>query len=377
MAKKIRFESDNASQKEFSNELRKTINSYFKENSISTKGDYRMWIKTFLLLGLYIAPLVVILTVTMNPWLALMLVVIMGIGEAGVGMSVMHDAAHGAYSKHKWVNDLFSGTMVLLGSNTFNWLIQHNYLHHTFTNIYGYDPDIDTKATLRLSKYAPLKKYHRFQHIYAFPLYGLMTLSKLFSDISQLLGYEKEGYLQEKKMKIRLEIFKLILLKSIYVAVIIGLPFIFTSYTWWQIVIGFVSMHIVAGAIMGTVFQMAHVVEGVKQHLPNEKGIIENDWTVHELLTASDFARNSSLLSWYVGGLNYQIEHHLFPHICHIHYPAIAPLVEQTAKKYGLSYDLKPSFFHSFTSHIRKLKELGTQYEESVYSKGKLKSNPL
>jgi len=148
--------------------------------------------------------------------------------------------------------------------------------------------------------------------------------------------------------------------KIIYLFVFIGLPIIYTTYSWWQVILGFFCMHWVAGCILSTVFQMAHVVEGTKQPLPNEEGIIHTDWIVHQLRTTSDFARGNDFLNWYIGGLNFQIEHHLFPNICHIHYRKIAPIVEKTAIEYGYNYNLKPSFTDALFSHIKRLKELGT-----------------
>jgi linoleoyl-CoA desaturase len=297
----------------------------------------------------------------MNIWFALLLVFVMGFGEAGVGMSVMHDAAHGALSEKKWVNKLFASTMYLLGSGTFNWKVQHNVLHHTFTNIYGLDQDIETKAVIRLCDHAPLKKYHRFQHIYAFFLYGLMTLSKLISDFGQLIQFNKSGITKEQNRKPAIELLKLAVSKTIYMCIIIGLPLILTDYKWWQILIAFAIMHTIAGMIMSTVFQMAHVVEGTAQPVPDENGVINTEWAVHELRTTSDFARNNLFLNWYVGGLNFQIEHHLFRNICHIHYRKIALIVEATAKEFGFNYNLKPSFGVALSSHVRRLKDLGNK----------------
>ncbi|HXP51255.1 MAG TPA: fatty acid desaturase, partial [Bacteroidia bacterium] len=128
---------------------------------------------------------------------------------------------------------------------------------------------------------------------------------------------------------------------------------------WWQVLLGFFIMHWVAGCILSTVFQMAHVVEGAEQPMPDKTGIIHQDWAIHELHTTSDFARGNKFLNWYVGGLNFQIEHHLFPQISHVHYKNIAPIVEQTAKEFGLNYNLKPTFRSALASHIRRLKELG------------------
>lgn len=357
--KTLQFISEDPKQKEFVDAIRRNVSNYFKEKGISSKGNGIMYFKAFTMLGIYLAPFVLILTVSMPIWMIILLLIIMGIGEAGIGMSVMHDAAHGAFSSKKWVNGFFASTMFILGSNIFNWKVQHNMLHHTYTNIYGYDEDIESRAIVRLSEHAPVRKIHRYQFIYTFPLYGLMTLLKLVTEINQLIRFNKEGITKELNLNPKLEVFKLVLIKVIYLAIILGLPLFLTDYRWWQILIGFCILHFTAGAIMSTIFQMAHVVEGADQPLPDETGVIPNEWMVHELNTTSDFARNNLFLNWYVGGLNFQIEHHLFPTTCHIHYARLAPIIESTAKEYGIKYNLKPSFMAALGSHVRKLKELG------------------
>lgn len=357
--KTVKFISNDPQQKLFAAELRQRANSYFKENGISPKGDSRMYVKAIVMLLIYIAPFVLLLTVPLNNWLAVLLVIIMGIGEAGIGMSVMHDGAHGAFSTKPWVNRFFSSTMFLLGSGTFNWKVQHNILHHSFTNIYGFDQDIDVKSILRLCEHAPLKKANRYQYIYAFFLYGLMTLSKLVTDFNQLIGFNKAGITKEQQSNGSIEILKLIISKTIYLLIILGLPMMFSSFSWWQILIGFAIMHITAGMIMSTIFQMAHVVEGAEQPMPDAEGVIHCESLVHQLRTTSDFAPDNLLLNWYVGGLNFQIEHHLFPNTCHIHYRKLAPIVKRTAEEFGITYNLKPSFGAALSSHVKRLKALG------------------
>jgi linoleoyl-CoA desaturase len=295
----------------------------------------------------------------MNVWIAVLMAALIGTGMAGIGMCVMHDAVHGSYSHKQWVNKMLGSTMYLLGSNVFNWKIQHNYLHHAYTNIDGYDQDIASRGPIRLSQYAPLKKIHRYQYIHAFFFYGLMTISKLIRDFTQLLEYNKAGITRQYRINPVSEYIKMIIVKILYLFVFIGLPVLFTPFSWWQVLLGFFIMHWVAGCILSTIFQMAHVVEGTEQLLPDAEGIIESEWAVHELLTTSDFARNNLFLGYYAGGLNFQIEHHLFPNICHIHYRKIAPVVEKTAKEFGFNYNLKPTFRNALYSHIRRLKELG------------------
>jgi linoleoyl-CoA desaturase len=357
--KSIKFVCSDARQKQFSAAVRKNVNDYFRDNKISIKGNLRLAIQTIIMLSLYIVPIVLIFTVPMNAWVALLMTALSGTGMAGVGMCVMHDAVHGSYSSKEWINKILGGTMYLLGSNVFNWTIQHNYLHHAYTNIEGYDQDIASKGPIRLSQYAPLKKIHRYQYIHAFFFYGLMTISKLINDFTQLLQYNKAGITRQYHINPVSEYIKMIIVKMVYLFVFIGLPILFTPFSWWQVLLWFFIMHWVGGCILSTIFQMAHVVEGTEQLLPNAEGVIEEDWAVHELRSTSDFARNNLFLEYYVGGLNFQIEHHLFPNISHIHYRKIAPIVEKTAKEFGFTYNLKPNFRKAFYSHIQRLKELG------------------
>ena len=353
----IRFLTTDKTEKQFVIELRKNVNDYFKNNHISTKANTAMVIKTIALVSIYLVPYILILTIPMNLWIALGLSIIMGIGIAGVGMGVMHDACHGAYSKKNWVNHLLSGSLYLLGSNVLNWKIQHNVLHHTYTNITGLDEDINEKGPIRLSQNSPLKKYHRYQYMYAFFFYGLMTLTMLINDFFRLFTYYKAGLVKSQNKEIVSEFFKMVFRKIAYMVIILGLPIWLTDFTWYQVLVGFLIMHWVASIILSFVFQMAHVVEGAEQ--PIVDGDLHTDWHVHQLKTTSDFARNNTLLNWYVGGLNFQIEHHLFPNICHIHYTKIAPIVERISKEFGFPYNLKPSFSAAFLSHIHRLKELG------------------
>ncbi|MFL5765413.1 MAG: fatty acid desaturase family protein [Bacteroidia bacterium] len=342
----------------FTTTLRKNVNNYFKEKGISQKGDSRMILKAISMCGLYLAPFILMLTLPVGAWIIFPLSVMMGIGMAGIGMSVMHDAVHGSFSKTKWLNKLFGTTMYFIGGTTFNWKIQHNILHHTYTNIEGFDEDIEPKASLRLSKHTTLKKVHRFQHVYAFFLYCFMTISRTVSDFGQLIRYNKTGITRQQGSTPLKEMTKLLLTKAAYIAIIIGLPMLLTGFSWWMILTGFMIMHFTAGIFMSTVFQMAHLVEETEQPLP-EKGIIDNEWAIHELQTTANFSKRSRSFAWLIGGLNYQIEHHLFPGVCHIHYRAISPIVERTAKEFGLKYNENRTFFSALGSHVRFLKALG------------------
>jgi linoleoyl-CoA desaturase len=355
----IHFAKESKAHENFSSALKKNVANYFKENNISHNANGVMVIKTIVMISLYLVPFILLLTINPTVWQGLGLAVLMGIGVAGTGMCVMHDAVHGSYSKKNWVNKTLGGTLYLLGNNILNWRIQHNVIHHTYTNIDGYDEDIDSNGPVRLAEHSPLKKFHKYQYIHAFFFYGLMTIVKTFYDFPQLAKYNKLGLTKGQNVNPTWEYLKMIFRKLVYLILIIGLPLYFTNLVWWQVIIGFFVMHWVAGLILAVIFQLAHVVEGAHQPLLTPDGNIENEFAVHQLLTTANFGRNNKLLTWFVGGLNFQVEHHLFPHICHVHYKHLSYIVEQTANDFNLPYNIKPSFRSALKSHIQRLKELG------------------
>ncbi|UKN02330.1 acyl-CoA desaturase [Paracrocinitomix mangrovi] len=357
----IKFKAKDQNQKDFANELTKRVRKYFKEKDKSTFGGGKILFKAILMLGLYITPLVLIFTINLHPLMALTLIVLMGIGKAGIGMGVMHDAAHGTFSKYKWLNSIMAGSIFLFGTDLINWKIQHNVLHHSYPNVYKWDNDIDTKGIIRLSNHAEHHKIYKYQYIFGPFLYSFMTLSKFIGDFQQLITYHRLGALKIYSGSLGKNFRNLLINKIIYLGVFIGMPFIFTDFSWWQILLGFSIMHFTASMIMGTVFQMAHVVEGMSQPLPDENGVINNQFYVHQLETTSDFGKRKSILGWYIGGLDFQAIHHLFPNISHVHYPDLSLIVELTAAEYGQPYHCKKSFASAYKSHIKTLKRLGKE----------------
>ena len=339
--------------------LRENIDAYFDQNQLVKTGGSRLLMKAIFMLSLYLIPFGLILTGNFSLVQMLFLSLIMGLGVAGVGMSVMHDAIHGSFSSKSVINKFFGYSIYLLGGNVYNWDVQHNKLHHTYTNIHDIDEDITGKFLLRLSVGDTLKPVHRFQHIYAFFLYSLMTISFLWKDFKEISLYNKMAKTGLVKPFPRKELVILVISKIAYATFIFGIPMLMLDITFGQWFLGFMAMHCTAGLILSTVFQLAHVVEGANQPSPDEKGNLENAWAIHQLLTTSNFAGKNKVLSWYIGGLDYQIEHHLFPNISHIHYPAISVIVRDTAKDFNIPYNDKTSFFKGLNSHIRMLHNLG------------------
>jgi linoleoyl-CoA desaturase len=359
-SKKITFANN---QRDFSATLNRRINDYFKTNQIDRHANAEMVIKTVFMFVLYLVPygLIVGGEITNIYWM-LPLVVVMSFGIAGIGLSVMHDANHGAYSNKSWVNDLIGYSLNLVGANAFNWKIQHNIMHHTFTNIHDEDEDISPRGVLRLSPYSDWKSMHRYQYLYAWPLYGLMTIVwVLIKDFVRIVRYQKNGMAEKQHASITKEWLILIFTKLFYITYIFLIPLLLTSLLWWQIILGILLMHYIAGFILTIIFQPAHVIEGTEYPVPDEDNMLENNWAVHQLHTTTNFGNKSRWFSWYVGGLNFQIEHHLFPNICHVHYRKISKIVRSTAKEYGLPYKTAKTFVAALYGHLQLLKQLGTK----------------
>jgi linoleoyl-CoA desaturase len=337
------------------------VNEYFKLNNLSRNADTEMIVKTIFMFLLYFIPYTLVLAQVVTGTMGLVsLVIVMGFGLAGIGLSVMHDANHGAYSKSNRVNALIGYSMNLIGANAFNWKVQHNVMHHSFTNIYEEDEDISPRGALRFTPHTDWKKAHRYQFIYAWFLYGLLTILWLaYKDFYRLVIYHQNGMMKQQKANVYQEWIIALVSKAVYVGYIFILLVLLTPLLWWQVVLGILMMHYLAGFILAIIFQPAHVIDGAEFPLPDENRTLENNWAVHQLLTTTNFGNNSRWFSWYVGGLNFQIEHHLFPNICHVHYRKIADIVETTAHEFGLPYKTSKTFWQALCGHARLLRKLG------------------
>jgi len=315
------------------------------------------------MLSLYIVPYILIVTSTVTTWpMLLLMVVLMSLGAAGIGLSVMHDANHGAYSNKAQKNLIIGRSLEMLGGSSFNWKVQHNVMHHTYTNVHEEDEDIDPRGVLRFSPHTEWKKMHKYQPIYAWFFYGLMTIVWLFyKDFNRLSRYHRIGMVKKQNADIRKEWAILIFSKVVYISYLFVIPLLVTSILWWQILLGIFIMQYITGFILAIIFQPAHVIDQTEYPLPDEERVLEHNWAVHQLYTTTNFGNESRWFSWYVGGLNFQIEHHLFPNVCHVHYRKISHIVKETAAEYNLPYKTSKTFWGAISGHYRQLKQLGVQ----------------
>lgn len=346
----------------FTQTLKKRVNEYFKANHIKKTGNYTMYLKAAFMLSLYLTPYFFVLFGNIeNKLIYFGLWIIMGFGMAGIGLSIMHDANHGVFSSHPTVNKIMGGMIYMVGGNALNWKIQHNVLHHTYTNVHGYDQDINSPASLfRFSPHQELAKVHRYQFIYAWFFYSLLTITWAFNaDFRQIYDFKKDGLTKISKKSFGRILFDLIFFKLLYYGFIFALPLWLSSQPWWATLLGFLFMQLVAGLMLSCIFQLAHVVPSSDFPLPNDEGQLENSWFVHQLHTTADFSKKDKIFTWFAGGLNFQVEHHLFPNICHIHYSKISKIVKKTAEEYQIPYHAYSSFWSALGGHIALLKRLG------------------
>ncbi len=370
-ASQVKYTTNNGHE-DFYKVLRKRVNHYFKENNISRHANTNMVLKTIFMVALYLVPFILMLTVFESTGLVILMWALMGFGMAGIGLSVMHDANHNAYSKHTKINYLMGKLLLPIGGSDVNWRIQHNVLHHTYTNVTGMDEDIDTGVLMRFSPNQKLRKGHRLQHIYAWFLYGFMTIMWFSTkDYSQLARYKEKDLLKTQGVSFNGLLISIIITKIFYISTFFVLPLIFSSLPWWGTLLGFFLMHFIAGLTLAMIFQPAHVIPSSNYPMPDMSGNIESDWAVSQLMNTANFAPKSTWFSWYVGGLNFQVEHHLFPNVCHVHYSKISHIVRETAMEYNLPYYSYKTFADALLEHGKMLYRLGRKEPKPVLAEAK------
>jgi len=354
---KISF--NNSIYKEFSEELQTQVGDYFKLNKISRFANLEMKLKSLLMVLLLLVPYGILLFFHLPFFQMILLSILSGIGVVGVGFNISHDACHNAYSSSSKINKLLGFSFNLVGMNAYLWKIKHNLAHHTYTNIYGKDEDLFEGDDIRLSPDAPYKPIHRFQHIYYFLFYPLYLIIWIFIyDFQILFRFNGNGSPDPNKKHPSSELFLFILFKAIYITSALVLPFYLIEAKWWEILICYLTVQGVAGVIMAWVVKLGHSVENVIHVQPDENGVVQNSWMVHELQTTSNFSVNNPFVSYFTGGLNFQIEHHLFPRICSVHYSKISPIVAEVLKKYQLPYNLHKNMITGLVSHYKFMKRL-------------------
>jgi linoleoyl-CoA desaturase len=348
----------NNNDNRFFQSLKSSVDQYFEQNKIKKTGDWRLFSKTIILVGSAIAIYSLLMLMTMSALPALLLCGALGFVFASIGFSVMHDANHGSYSTKPKLNDLLGLTANAMGASSFFWKQKHNIIHHTYTNVDGIDDDIAKSPIIRQCESQKWVPAHKVQHLYLLPVYSLSSIFWLFfMDFAKYFTrkiYTTEAWKMTTKNK---AIFWAT--KAGYLAFYIVLPIMVWGFLPW--LAGFFMLHVVMGLTLSLVFQLAHVVENTEfEHIAlDETKHVETAWAEFQLKTTANFAMGNKVISWFVGGLNYQIEHHLFPKVSHVHYPAISKIVMEKCAEFNLPYNKYATMSEALASHFRVMKFLG------------------
>lgn len=352
---KITFSSSN---NEFYQSLKTAVDGYFTKNKIKKTGDWRLFSKTFILVSAAIALYYLIVFGGLDGWISLLLCAVMGFTLSTIGFCVMHDANHGSYSTRPMLNDFLGLSLNAMGASSYFWKQKHNIIHHTYTNVDGIDDDIAKSPIIRQCESQKWVPAHRLQYLYLVPIYSLSTIFWIyFMDFTKYFSrkiYTTNAWKMSAKNHIIFWVTKIM-----YLGFYIVIPIYFWGFLPW--LAGYVVLNVVMGLSLSLVFQLAHVVENTEfEHVPLDVNKhIESAWAEHQIKTTSNFAMGSKVISWFVGGLNFQIEHHLFPRVSHVHYPAISKIVMEKCAQFNLPYNKYDTMFGALVSHFKVMRLLG------------------
>lgn len=333
----------------FSKSLKQKISQYFSHTALKKTGNTKLFIKAAILLCTFVALYILLVFVPMHWSISVIICMLFGVNLAAIGFNIMHDAGHQSFSEYKRLNNTLSYSLNLLGGNIYFWKLKHNIAHHTYTNIDGEDHDIEIKF-MRIHHDQPLKKYHRYQRFYFPLLYGISYLAWIFYQ-----DYEKyfRGRMGQTSDRFHFPVKEKVIFwisKLLHFSLFIVVPVIFVG--WLPTLVGLLIAGAICGMSLATVFQLAHVVDGT-EFKTLDQSRVEEEWMVHQVQSTANFATKSKVLTWLLGGLNFQVEHHLFPKVSHIHYPALNRIVRETCQEFAIQYNEFKTFGGAFKSHIR------------------------
>lgn len=351
---KVTFENSDSS---FFTELKAKVNQYFASNNLKTSGTCQLYVKSIVLFALATTCYLSLLLLSLPAWGSLIICTFLGMLLAAIGFNVMHDGAHGSYSSKKWLNELMSYSLNLMGGNAFIWKNKHNFNHHSYTNIDGMDDDIDIEPWIRTHANQQRHWFHRYQHIYWVVLYGLTYMLWVFVNDFKKYFTRRIANVRIQKISIKEHIIFWVS-KLLYISLFFVIPVF--KFGVLQTLIGYTVMAFVCGFIISVIFQLAHIVKDTEFPLPNKNSNkINQTWVIHQISTTANFSTKNKVIFWLIGGLNFQVEHHIFPKISHVHYPKINELLKETCSKFNVKYIEYPNLFSALHSHVSYLRHIG------------------
>ena len=316
-----------------------------------------MYVKTAIILTWFFSSYAFLVFAPLPIWAGIMTSVSLALAAAAVGFNIQHDGNHGAYSGNTRINSLMALTLEMLGGSSYIWSYKHNKMHHTYANIHGHDDDIDLGFLGRLCPHQKRLPFHRYQHFYIWGLYGFLQIKWAFFDDFRDAIRGRIGKLSFPRPK-GLNLLIFLGGKLFFFSLVFLIPAFF--HPFWVVCLFYLLTSCTIGVITSVIFQLAHCLEEADFPEPDPQSLqMKNEWMIHQIETTVNFARKNHLLNWYAGGLNFQIEHHLFPRISHVHYPALSEIVENTCREFGVGYFAHPTFLSSLRSHYLFLQKMG------------------
>ncbi|MFO0580230.1 MAG: acyl-CoA desaturase [Polyangia bacterium] len=349
---KIRFPGSS----DFFSTLKSRVAAYFEQAQVSSRDSPRMYAKTAVILGWLLASYLGLLLWADTAWQVVLLSISGGLAMAGLGFSVQHDGGHGGYSSRSGINRVMALTLDLIGASSYVWHFKHNIVHHTYTNIAHVDADTDVGFFARLTPNHPRRSFHRYQHLYIWFLYMMLPFKWIFFDDYRDLVTGRIGT-QRFPRPSRWGLAGILGMKALYLLWALVIPLCLRPAK--GVALAYVVSALTLGLTLSVVFQLAHCLERAEFPVPNADHAMTRDWAVHQVETTVDFAPRSRVLTWFLGGLNYQVEHHLFPRICHVHYPALSQIVKQTCAEHGIRYRAYDTFWEAVAAHARWVYRMG------------------
>ena len=341
----------------FRGDLETEVAGFFKSQGISRQGGYAIWVKTAVLFVWLAVSYGVLVFVAKGSWQVLLAATSLACAMAGIGFNVQHDGGHRSFATSNTVNRAMAFSLDVMGGSSYFWHYKHGIAHHGCPNISGSDDDVYIGPLGRLTPHDRRFWFLRFQHLYIWFLYALLAIKwQLLDDFRCII---KPGIADTKVPRpAGMELALFWTGKVVFFGLALVLPMFF--HPWQGVVYVFLFTGAILGLLLGVVFQLAHCLgeaDFAKPPLPGQ--VMERDWATHQVESTVDFARDSTLVTLFIGGLNFQIEHHLFPRVCHTHYPALSKIVERVCQKHGVRYTAHTKASAALGSHYRWLRQLG------------------
>ena len=357
-----------ASGGEVFREIQRDVEAVLARKGLRTRALVQLHLKTVIAVSLPIVGWIVLMTASPGLILGIACLFVVAIGAMLVAFCVQHDANHGAsFGSRRYNRIVGFSADAMLGFSSYAWRVKHNVAHHTYTNVDNYDDDISQVPLARLLPAQSSRPWYRLQHLYIWPMYSLMVLRmQAFGDVAALM----RGRIGRSRLRMPRgwDLAGMVSGKLMYIGWAVVIPLLI--YPWWVVAVAYVCVAMVVGLVTATTFQLAHCVDEATYRSDDELGDGSTVWAVHQIESTVDFCPRNPVLTWVLGGLNYQIEHHLFPRLPHTLYPQIAGIVRSRAEHHGVRYTCQPSLWRALCSHASHVREMGRRGEPAEIEMG-------